>query len=278
MITMRLVISIMFLVMVLTFLFSSLETYAIEGNGLNVDLAYNKDREQSVYPMILINTTSISNCLPKNNDNSPNTATPINQTNIRNTNGSKNLASSSGGTFSDNNFCKFYGISDTVGCIKYFTNRSTLPCKETSLDSNDKKLGVSNFSNKGYLFADTKFKNQYTFESTDPINPANKIRISLDFDKHTQGDLDNLNSPRIELVRENQDGDVDMSAAKNQTIKWQGNIKEYFESPEDEFSNEIYITIQFNTGSHKSDEDDQRNGFGVLFDVSGDSNPNLFEF
>ncbi len=139
-------------------------------------------------------------------------------------------------------------------------------------------LDRDNFSNDGLLLADTKFNNRYTFESMDPINPSNKIRVSLDFDEHSQGGLDNLNSPRIELVRENLDGEPNMSAAKNQIIKWQGNIGKYFKEPADDFDNETYITIQFNTGSHTSNKDDQRNGFGVLFDVSDSSNPNLFEF
>jgi hypothetical protein len=37
------------------------------------------------------------------------------------------------------------------------------------------------------------------------------------------------------------------------------------------------MVIQFNTGQHGSNKDDQERGFGVLFDVSSDSNPNLFE-
>src|SRR5262249_12490398 len=93
-----------------------------------------------------------------------------------------------------------------------------------------------------------------------------------------QGGVNHLNSPRIELVRENMHDEPNMSAAKNQIIKWQGNIKEYFKEPKGDFENETYIDIQFNTGRHTSDNDDERKGFGVLFDVSGDSNPNLFEF
>ena len=54
-------------------------------------------------------------------------------------------------------------------------------------------------------------------------------------------------------------------------------ILEYFKELVDDFKNETYITIQFNTGRHTTDEDDERKGFGVLFDVSADSNPNLFE-
>ena len=146
-------------------------------------------------------------------------------------------------------------------------------------DSNDDaNLSITNFDNQGHLLADTEFGNQYSFESKDPVYPNNKIRVSLDFDKHTQGGLKDLNSPRIELVRENLEHEPDMSAAKNQIIKWQGNIKEYFKEPKGDFENETYIDIQFNTGRHTSDNDDERKGFGVLFDVSADSNPNLFEF
>jgi hypothetical protein len=100
----------------------------------------------------------------------------------------------------------------------------------------------------------------------------------MDFEKHTQGDNSDINSPRLEIVREDLKGNPNMSAAKNQEIVWQGNIYEYFEEPKDEFDNETYIALQFNTGRHGSNEDDEERGFGVLFDVSGSSNPNLLEY
>ncbi|WP_458744519.1 hypothetical protein [Candidatus Nitrosocosmicus sp. T] len=231
-------------------------------------------------PLLLINTTNVSNCFsPSLNDRSVLNSNSdekhikkldrddlgISITNSFNTNSSK--------------FCKVYTVSDPSTCIAYFVNQSKKSCHIDYEDEDeDKKLETDNFSNDGLLIADTKFNNQYTFESLDPLNPTNKIRVSLDFDEHTQGGLEDLNSPRIELVRESLEGEPNMSAAKNQIIKWQGNIGDYFKEPIDDFDNETYITIQFNTGRHTSDEDDQRNGFGVLFDVSADSNPNLFEF
>jgi hypothetical protein len=182
-------------------------------------------------------------------------------------------------TNSSSKFCKVYTVSDPSTCIAYFVNQSKKSCHiDEGNEDENKKLETDNFSNDGLLIADTKFNNQYTFESLDPLNPTNKIRVSLDFDEHTQGGLEDLNSPRIELVRESLEGEPNMSAAKNQIIKWQGNIGDYFKEPIDDFDNETYITIQFNTGRHTSDENDQRNGFGVLFDVSADSNPHLFEF
>lgn len=42
--------------------------------------------------------------------------------------------------------------------------------------------------------------------------------------------------------------------------------------------NETYIVLQFNTGHHGSNELIKERGFGVLFTVSGRSNPNLFEY
>lgn len=139
-------------------------------------------------------------------------------------------------------------------------------------------MNISNISDKGLLLADIKFGTQYTFKSNDPINSNNKIKVSLDFDEYTQGDLDNINSPRIELIREDSNGEPNMLTAKNQIIIWQGNIKNYFRELQDKYKNETYITIQFNTGQHGSNEDDQEGGSGTLFDVSSVSNPNLFEY
>lgn len=232
-------------------------------------------------PLLLINTTNVSNCFTpslndRNNLNSNSDEKPI-----------KNLDRNDLGisvtnnfnTNSSSKFCKVYTVSDPSTCIAYFVNQSKKSCHiDDGNEDENKKLETDNFSDDGLLIADTKFNNQYTFESLDPLNPTNKIRVSLDFDEHTQGGLEDLNSPRIELVREGAEGEPNMSAAKNQIIKWQGNIGDYFKEPIDDFDNETYITIQFNTGRHTSDENDQRNGFGVLFDVSADSNPHLFEF
>lgn len=230
-------------------------------------------------PLLLINTTHISNCFSPSLNDRNNLNSNSDEKHFKNP-GLYNLGDNvtNGFDISSSEFCEVYNVSDPSTCIVYFVNQSNRPCKMPAEEDEERKLEKDNFSNDGLLIADTKFNSQYTFESPDPLNPTNKIRVSLDFDEHSQGGLDNLNSPRIELVRENLDGKPDMSAAKNQIIKWQGNIKGYFKEPVDDFANETYITIQFNTGRHTSDEDDQRNGFGVLFDVSADSNPSLFEF
>ena len=234
------------------------------------------------HAMILINTTDVSNCLsPKSIDH----VSEVHQKEKTSSSDASTLESDVDSTTTNlgankNQFCEFDNISDSDTCEKFFTNQTIISCEsEINNDSNDNaNLSSTNFDSQGLLLADTKFGNQYSFESKDPVYPANKIKISLDFDKHTQGGLKNLNSPRIELVRENMDGEPNMSAAKNQIINWQGNIREYFKEPKGDFENETYIDIQFNTGRHTSDNDDERKGFGVLFDVSGDSNPNLFEF
>jgi hypothetical protein len=234
-------------------------------------------------PLLMINTTDVSNCFsPSLNDRNilnPNSdEKPVKNPGEDDlSNGKKNDIGINSGT----EFCEVYSVSDPSTCIVYYVNQSKKPCQiadDEKDEDEEEKLKKDNFSNDGLLLADTKFNNQYTFESPDPLNPNNKIKVSLDFDEHSQGGLDDLNSPRIELVREGLDGEPIMTAAKNQIIKWQGNIGDYFKEPIDDFNNETYITIQFNTGRHTSDEDDQRNGFGVLFDVSADSNPNLFEF
>lgn len=223
-------------------------------------------------PIMLINTTNILNCI------SP---VLVYQNNSKVYSIENQLENSVFTSIDSNNskeFCKVYSVSDPSSCFVYFGNQSKKPCEIDNPDNDDKVLGIDNFSDKGLLYADTNFENQYTFESIDPVNPNYKIRVSLDFDKHSQGGLNDLNSPRIELVRENMDGKPNMTPAQNQIIIWKGNIKSYFKEPSDDFKNETYITIQFNTGRHTSNEDDERKGFGVLFDVSATSNPNLFEF
>ena len=177
----------------------------------------------------MINTTNVSNCFsPSLNDQNilnSNSDEKPNKNLDRNDLG--NSVTNNFNTNSSSKFCKVYTVSDPSTCIAYFVNQSKTSCQIDDEDE-DKKLETDNFSNDGLLIADTKFNNQYTFESLDPLNPANKIRVSLDFDEHTQGGLEDLNSPRIELVRESLDGEPNMSAAKNQIIKWQGNIGDYF--------------------------------------------------
>ena len=256
------------------------EINAIVQGENKTDQITNMSYSHPQHSILLINTTDVSNCL------SPKPVEYIFKIHQK----KKNLSDAS--TFESdvdstsnldntkNQFCEFDNISDSDTCEKFFTNQTIISCdSEINNDSNDNaNLSSTNFDSQGLLLADTKFGNQYSFESKDPLYPANKMKISMDFDKHTQGGLKNLNSPRIEVVRENMDDEPNMSTAKNQIIKWQGSIKQYFKAPKGDFENETYIDIQFNTGRHTSDNDDERKGFGVLFDISGDSNPNLFEF
>ena len=135
------------------------------------------------------------------------------------------------------------------------------------------------FDEKGLLIADTKFNKQYSYQLVDPLNSDKKIKVNLDLGKHTQGHNKHINSPRIEIERQNINGSLDMNAAKNQMIIWKGNILNYFEEPEDKFENETYIEIMFNTGFHASDAPDiERRGTGVLFDVSNSSNPYIMDY
>lgn len=149
--------------------------------------------------------------------------------------------------------------------------------QDTIIDEN--RLFDEMFDENGHLLVDTKFDKQFTYEIIDPLNQEKKIKVNLDFAKHVQSNNKDINSPRIELVRQNLNGTVDMDAAKNQMIIWKGDIKDYFEKPDGKFSSETYISITFNTGSHSSSApDNERRGLGVLFDVSNSSNPYLFEY
>lgn len=135
------------------------------------------------------------------------------------------------------------------------------------------------FDEDGLLIVDTKFGKQYSYQLSDPLNPNKTLEVNLDLAEHSQGHLDNINSPRIEIERKNLDGSLDMTSAKNQMIVWKGNILDYFEEPEDNFENETYIEMMFNTGFHASDApDNERRGIGVVFDVSKDSNPYILDY
>ena len=227
----------------------------------------NKSISTTTNPSILINTTKVSNCIP--ND--------IVHKNI-NMNSSTTYESQPNGIKSDDykGICKILSISDSISCSGYTENKLEIPCELNNTDEN--QLGLSNFGENGRLLADTKFDQRYSLDLSDPVNKNNKFRVTMDFEKHTQSDNNDINSPRLEIVREDLNGNPDMSAAKNQEIVWQGNIHEYFEEPKDKFDNETYIALQFNTGRHGSNEDNEERGFRVLFDVSGSSNPNLLEY
>jgi hypothetical protein len=134
------------------------------------------------------------------------------------------------------------------------------------------------FDKNGMLIVDTKFNKQYSYHIVDPLNPNKMIGVNLDLGKHTQSHNNKINSPRIEIERENANGTLDMNAAKNQMIIWKGNILGYFKEPKGKYDNETYIEIMFNTGFHSSHEDDQRRGIGVVFDVSHDSDPYIMDF
>lgn len=259
----------------------------------NNNLIDNDIIEKENHRLMMINTTNISNCLPVSSTNSNESYPQIQAGAVRNNNGfddsfeTNNNNNNNSSSISNNHvdgLCNVYVVpkSSPLLCIKYLTNNSQEFCNDDddndTISENEKELNYSNFSNNGFLMANTKFKNQYVFETKDPLNSNKTLRVDLDFDKHTQGSLKNLNSPRIELIREDKDGKPDMSAAKNQIILWNGNIKGYFKKPVAKFENETYITLQFNTGSHTSNEAEEKMGFGALFDVSGTSNPNLLEY
>ncbi|HET8792218.1 MAG TPA: hypothetical protein VFM31_00365 [Nitrososphaeraceae archaeon] len=226
----------------------------------------NQSSTKSLNPTILINTTKVSNCIPNYMSNDHDNI----QDSLLSTQNPK----------SDENkgICKILRVSDSINCTEYTGNNSEIPCELNDDENNQNELSLDNFGDNGYLLADTKFNQQYSFELNDPINDNNKFRVTMDFNKHTQSENNKINSPRIEIVREDSEGNPDMTAAKNQEIIWHGNIHEYFKEPKGKFENETYISLQFNTGHHGSHDDDQERGFGVLFDVSGDSNPNLLEY
>jgi hypothetical protein len=172
--------------------------------------------------------------------------------------------------------CLFFKVLPTNSCSLFFENKSKAPCKSNDLDID--KLNASNFDDNGLLVADTKFNQRYSYKIVDPINPQKNIKVTLDFQKHIQTRNDDINSPRLKIVRENPDGSPDMSSAKNQEIVWKGNINGFFKEPLDVYQNEKYVVLQFNTGRHGNNTLDEERGFGVLFDVSNDDNPDILEY
>ncbi len=231
----------------------------------------NESSFMSINPSILINTTKVSNCIPQDitGNNDSNNSTTLSKTESNKTNETNTNNETTG-------ICKILRVSDSISCTEYNGNQSEIPCELNESDENG--LKVDNFGDNGHLLADTKFDQQYSFELNDPAVQDKKFRVTMDFDKHTQSNNNDINSPRLEIVRENSEGIPDMSAAKNQEIIWHGNIHEYFKEPEDKFEDETYIAIQFNTGRHGSNEPNEERGFGILFDVSGSSNPHLLEY
>lgn len=231
----------------------------------------NESSFASMNPSILINTTKVSNCIPQDitDNNGSNNSTALPKAKSNKTNETNTDKENPG-------ICKILRVSESISCTEYNGNQSKIPCETNVSDENN--LKKDNFGDNGHLIADTKFDQQYSFGLDDPVGQDKKFRVTMDFDKHTQSDNNDINSPRLEIVRENSEGIPDMSAAKNQEIIWHGNIHEYFNEPKDKFENETYIALQFNTGRHGSNEPDEERGFGILFDVSSSSNPNLLEY
>jgi len=196
------------------------------------------------------------------------------------------------------NICPFLKIMYPYDCSSETNSSSEIMCdsKEEDLNQTDVEEDDDNneeeveqaeeeipdneiFDDKGLLIADTKFNKQYSYELVDPLNSDKTIGVNLDLGKHTKGHNKHINSPRIEIERENINGSLDMNAAKNQMIIWKGSILDYFEQPEDKFDNETYIEVMFNTGFHASDAPDiERRGIGVVFDVSNSSNPYIMDY
>ena len=185
------------------------------------------------------------------------------------------------------NLCPFSNISFFSYCPLQLANIDTgySICKLKGFHNN--KLNQSNFDNNGNLIADTKFNKQYSFEikrsNNSSSSPSGKTIVSIDLSKHIQNNLPFLNSPRLKILRENVTGMPDMATAKNQEIIWTGNIKNYYKKPIDNYNNETYIALQFNTGRHIDEKNStftasEERSFGILFDVSNSSNPNLLEY
>jgi hypothetical protein len=221
-------------------------------------------------PFVLINTTQISNCssLPDNN---------ISSLERDDDHIIKVVIEKRGNSIDNGERCPYFKILVVDPCPTFLKNESEILCKTKDVNKKS-KLNINNFDNNGLLIANTKFNQSYSYKMVDPINPQKDIRIIIDFQKHIQTQNHDINSPRLKIVRENPDGTPDMSAAKNQEIIWTGNINEFFEIPIGKYQTETYIVLQFNTGRHGSNESDEERGFGVLFDVSNKSNPNLLEY
>jgi hypothetical protein len=247
---------------------------------------------------VLLNTTDTRNC-PEFYDNSlqsnSTSESPINDkiSTLHNGSGLTNNTEPVEDAKKITNICPFLKIMYPYECSSEIDNSSEIMCNSKEIlnqtdgeeEGNNKEEVEEEipdneiFDEKGLLIADTKFNKQYSYELVDPLDSDKKIRVNLDLAKHTQGHNNHINSPRIEIQRENINGSLDMEAAKNQMIIWKGNILNYFKEPKDKFDNETYIEIMFNTGFHASDAPDiERRGIGVVFDVSNSSNPYIMDY
>lgn len=250
---------------------------------------------------VIVNTTDISNCsefygndivnLNSTNPSNNNTSNATSKSIDNSTSSTSTTTSFSNKTI--NQICPTLKVAYPYDCSSDENKTAEIMCRaeeeaEEEVDNDDNGnftfqrdedvLDNDIFDKNGMLIVDTKFNKQYSYHMVDPLNPDKMIGVNLDLGKHTQSHNNKINSPRIEIERENANGTLDMNAAKNQMIIWKGNILGYFEDPEGKYDNETYIEIMFNTGFHSSDEDDQRRGIGVVFDVSHDSDPYIMDF
>ena len=296
-----------FTIIVFSFISIYGNTILVKGpksNGEIIAMAQTVDHIQGK-DYVLINTTDTRNC-PEFYDNtvqSDSTSdSKINDTITvsHNESGIGNITEPLKDSKTITNICPFLKIMYPYDCSSEANSSSEIMCaskedqnqnQTVADDEDDNKIKEEQklvseeipdskiFDEKGLLIADTKFNKQYSYQLVDPLNSDKKIKVNLDLGKHTQGHNKHINSPRIEIERQNMNGSLDMNAAKNQMIIWKGNILNYFEDPEDKFENETYIEVMFNTGFHASDAPDiERRGTGVLFDVSNSSNPYIMDY
>lgn len=225
-------------------------------------------------PFVLVNTTHISNCssVPSNTSLSSLERNGEYVVSAVLEKGGDSIDDGNGGER-----CPYFKILVVDPCPAFLKNGSNIVCAANTADKKN-KLGVDNFDENGLLIADTKFNQSYSYEMSDPVNPQKKLVIVMSFQKHIQTQNFDINSPRLQIAREYDNGSADMSSAKNQEIIWTGNIKGFFEEPIGKYQSETYMALQFNTGRHGSNESAEERGFGVLYDVSNQRNPNLFEY
>ena len=264
-----------FLITLVSFIFIFIFSFEHNSSYSFDDVTQDRNITLNIVPenlMVLLNTTSVSECLPsfqqlKNNSS----VSPLLKEGYLKGNQTAEYNKST------NTMCKIINVSEfNSSCMDYYTNQSVIRCE--SQDSNESVLGIDNFDSDGLLIMNTKYNTSYNFEVADSVNSSQIIGVNLDLEQHTQSNNNNLNSPRIEVVRKDNNNTPNMSAAKNQEIIWQGNIKDFFKEPLEQFQNETYIAIQFNTGRHGSNIPNEERGFGVLFDASSSTDPNLFEY
>jgi hypothetical protein len=244
---------------------------------------------------VLINNASIYTCSSPSISNYPTSTNNNSSSSVSYPNFAWNSSYKSGimvkfGNLTDSkihNICPFSKISFFNDCNIHSLNNDIKQsnCKIKRFEYN--KLNQSNFDKDGNLIADTKFNKQYSFEikrsNNSTSSSSGKTIVSIDLSKHIQNNLPFLNSPRLKILRENITGMPDMASAKNQEIIWTGNIKNYYKKPTDNYNNETYMALQFNTGRHIDEKNStsttsEERSFGILFDVSNSSNPNLLEY